>query len=115
MIYQMRSETVPQGDSISMQYDFVYSNKTIPDFTDYTVYYVLSPFGFEDENVLSKAMTIASGTTNVFRVTLSSEDTKNLLGTYTAKIVLEYEGNYYKKARGVFNVVKDSDGIDVTM
>ena len=115
MIYQMRAETVPQGDSISMQYDFVYSNKTIPDFTDYTVYYVLSPFGFEDENVLSKAMTIASGTTNVFRVTLSSEDTKNLLGTYTAKIVLEYEGNYYKKARGVFNVVKDSDGIEVTM
>lgn len=111
----MRSETVPQGDSISMQYDFVYSNKTIPDFTDYTVYYILSPFGFEDENVLSKAMTIASGTTNTFRVTLGSEDTKNLLGTYTAKIVLEYEGNYYKKARGVFNVVKDSDGIEVTM
>ena len=111
----MRSETVPQGDPISMQYDFVYSNKTIPDFTDYTVYYVLSPFGFEDENVLSKAMTFSPGTTNTLRVTLGSEDTKNLLGTYKAKIVIEYEGNFYKKTRGVFNVVKDSDGIEVTM
>lgn len=114
-IYEVPPITIPQGDCVPVQFSFVYSDKTIPDFSNYKCYYVLSPYGFEDENALSKEMNLAPGTTNVFRAALSSEDTQNLLGTYTVKIVLEREGNYYKKARGVFNVLKDSNGIEVTM
>ncbi len=115
-LYQIEPATVAQGDATSMRYEFEYQNKTLPDLTDYTCYYVLSPFGFEDENVLSKAMSAVPNHVNAYVVTLSSEETAALEpGTYTAKIILEYEGNYYKKARGVFNVLKDSVGIEVTM
>jgi len=115
-IYQIEPATIAAGDSLAMQFEFVNSNNSIPDFTDYNAYYVLSPYGFEDENVLSKSMSLADGSTNVFRVTLSSDDTSSLdFGTYTAKIILENEGNYYKKARGVFNVEKDSNTVEVTM
>ena len=115
-IFQIEPVTIAQGDATSMQYEFEYQNKTIPDLTDYTCYYLLSPFSFEEENVLKKVMSAVPNTTNAYRVTLSSEETAALeAGTYTAKIVLEHEGNYYKKARGVFNVLKDSIGIEVTM
>ena len=115
-IYQIESVTIPVGDSVSMQFEFVNSNGEIPDFTDYNAYYILSPYGFEDENALSKSMTLDSNTTNLFKVSLSSEDTSNLSeGAYTAKVILESEGNYYKKARGVFNLVKDTTSVEVTM
>lgn len=115
-IYQIESVTIPMGDSVSMQFEFVNSDGQVPDFSDYNAYYVLSPYGFENENALSKQMTISSGTTNVFRVSLTSEDTTSIdEGAYTAKVILEYDGSYYKKARGVFNLVKDCSSVEVTM
>ena len=115
-IYTVEPVTIAAGDSIAMQFVFENSDGSTPDFTGYNGYYVLSPYGFEEENILSVNMTIASGTTNIFKVSLMSEDTISLPdGAYTAKIILENEGNYFKKARGVFNVVKDSDTVDVTV
>lgn len=112
-IFQIEPCTIAAGDSVPMQFDFVYKDGTLPDFTDYRGYYVLSPYGFENTNVLSKEMT-PKGTTG-WTVDLYSEDTASLQeGTYTAKVILEHEGEYYKKARGVFNVVKDTDTVEVT-
>lgn len=115
-IYQIEPVTIAAGDSLAMQFEFVNSNNTIPDFTDYNAYYVLSPYGFEDENALSKAMELADDSKNIFKVMLNSDDTFGLeYGTYTVKIILENEGNYYKKARGIFNIKKDNNTVEVTM
>ena len=76
--------------------------------------YVVSPYGFEDTNVLSVEMTLVEDTVNIFAVTLSSDDTIGLdEGTYTVKIVLSDGTNYFKKARGVLNILKDSDTVEV--
>ena len=113
-LFQLEPITIPAGDSVALQFEFVNSNGTIPDFSDYNCYYVLSPYGFEDTNALSKEMTLVSDTTNQFKAELYSDDTYELEpGTYTAKIVLSDGTNYFKKARGVFNVVKDTDGVGV--
>ena len=80
------------------------------DIDGYSGYYILSQYGFEEDNIFSKEMSKLRGASNVFTVTLSSSDTLNLEeGTYTAKIVFENDGEYYKRARGVFNVHKDNN------
>lgn len=113
-VYQVEPITIPAGDTIALELEFINSNGTIPDFSDYTAYYILSPYGFEDVNVLSKTMTLEDGTTNSFSVTLDSDDTIALdEGAYTAKIVLSDGSNYFKKARGVFNIVKDSSSMSI--
>lgn len=113
-LFQLEPITIPAGDTVAMEYEFVLKDGSVPDYSTYTAYYVLSQYGFEDSNILSESMILKQDTTNVFSVTLDSETTAELEpGTYTAKIVLSDGTNYFKKARGVFNVVKDTDGVGV--
>lgn len=111
-IFTLEPITIAAGDTIALSFEFVNDNGTIPDFSDYEAHYVLSPFGFEDTNVLSLDMTLESNTTNKFSVTLESEDSIALEeGAYTAKVILSDGSNYFKKARGTFNILKDSAGV----
>lgn len=105
--------TLAYGDSQNAEFEFTNSDGTTPDLSDYNAYYVLSPYGFEDVNVVSKAMTLLDGTTNVFVAQLESEDTAIEPGAYTVKIILELDGNYYKKARGTLDIKKDTLGVEV--
>lgn len=115
-IHEFKSITLAAGDTQSLQFNFKYKSKDIADVSSFKAYFVLSTYGFEDENVLSLPMNRVTGTVHSYRVTLTSNDTINLLGTYTMKVVLvDDEGNYYKKARGVLNIHKDSDGVEVTI
>lgn len=115
-IQQIEPVTIARGDCVSMQFEIVGSANEAINVSEYNAYYILSPYSFEDENVLWKDMSLVSGSNNIIRVTLLSSETATLEeGTYTAKIVLEHEGNFYKKARGVFNVQKDTDIMGVTM
>lgn len=113
-IFQVEPVTIPVGDTISLQFGFINEDGTIPDFSDYTGYYILSPYGFEDTNVLSKSMSLVTDTQNEFSVVIDSDDTSELEeGTYTAKIVLSDGSNYFKKARGIFNIIKDIASVEV--
>lgn len=113
-VFTIEPVTVPAGDTVAMQFEFINDNGTIPNLSEYTGYYVLSYYGFEDENVLSVEMALVENTTNIFSVTLYSDDTINLEeGVYTVKIVLSDGSNYFKKARGVLNILKDSDSVEV--
>lgn len=113
-IFQIKPVTIAVGDSFTLKFRFKNSNGTLPDLTDYNCFYVISPYGFEDTNIFSKQMSKELGSENVFSVALSTEDTAEFEpGAYTAKIVLECDGIYYKKARGSFNVLKDSEGVNV--
>lgn len=114
-IKQIEPLVIPQGDTITLEFIIEEENNKTPDLSDFQGFYVLSPYGFEDENALSKQMTLSFETTNKFEVLLTSEDTSELLGTYTAKVILQHGDNYYKKIRGIVDVVKDSNGIEVTM
>lgn len=115
-IYQIKPITIAAGDCVPMKYNFVNADGTTPDLTEFTGYFVLSPYGFENENKLKKEMTLVTDSTCVYTVNLTTEDTIALEeGAYTSKIILECDGNYYKKARGVFNVLKDSEDVEVTM
>ena len=102
------------GDTIALSFEFINDNGTIPDFSEYSAYYVLSPYGFEDTNVLSLSMTLESNTTNKFSVQIESDDSIALdEGAYTAKVILSDGSNYFKKARGNFNILKDSSSVGV--
>lgn len=115
-IFQIESVTAPVGDTVPMKFIFVNADGTIPDYTNYTVRYILSPYGFENENAYSKIMSRDAEENNVFYVTLTSAETSYIEpGAYTAKIVLEHRGNYYKKARGIFNLVLDTEETKVTV
>lgn len=113
-VFQIESVTIPAGDCVSFEFEFENSDKSIPNLSDYKAMYVLSPYGIEEENVLSKSMTLKAETQNVFRVTLTTNDTIDLEGAYAVKLVLIKGSNHFKKARGVLNVLKDSDGVEVT-
>lgn len=109
-MYQLKPKTIPLGDTLELEYTFINEDGTIPDFSEYDCFYVVSQYGFEDINQLSKTMALKSETTNTFTVTLYSLDTIGLgEGTFTVKVVLVNDGNYYKKARGVLNILKDSE------
>lgn len=113
-IFQVEPITIAIGDTIAVQFGFVNDDGTIPDFSEYFCYYVISPYGFEDTNIFSKEMSLVSETQNEFAVTLDTEDTSNFeAGAYTAKIVLSDGSNYFKKARGNFNVIKDTSSVEV--
>lgn len=113
-VFNVEPITAPIGDTIPMEYEFINDDGTIPDLSEYTGYYVLSPYGFEDTNILSHEMTLADGTVNIFSVALSTTDTNALEeGVYTSKIILSDGTNYYKKARGTLSILKDSDTVEV--
>lgn len=111
-LQQIEDVTIAQGDTISVGFEFVDKNKQPLDLSGYDVYYIISYYGFEEENVLSKRMDLEEGTTNTFSCTLTSNDTENLVGTYTVKIVMkDSQGYLHKKARGVMSVLKDTNEI----
>lgn len=113
-IQQLKPITIARGASINPSFRFVNQDNTIPDFSNFEGYYVLSPYGFEDENVYSVLMN--RDDINKFTATLDTLDTKDFdEGTYTAKVILvDEDGNQYKYARGVFNVLKDTAEVGVT-
>jgi hypothetical protein len=112
-IYTLPNETIAQGDTLSMEFEFVDMSGLPINIADFEVYYILSPYGCEEDNALVLRMTNVNE--NTFKYELTTEDTSDLLGTYTAKIVLLHSEKYYKKARGILNVLKDSNGIEVTI
>ena len=114
-LFQLEPITTVVGAAVPLEFQFVLKDGSVPDYSTYTAYYVLSQYGFEDTNILSETMSLKQDTTNVFTLTLDS-DTMGAIepGTYTAKIVM-YDGtNYFKNARGVFNVLKDSVSVEVS-
>lgn len=113
-ITEIKSKTIAAGDTLPLQFEFINSDGTTPDYTGYNGYYILSPFGFEDENVYSKRMNMV--TSNSFECVIPSQDTIKLEpGTYTVKLVLEKLGNYEKRARGILDIKKDTNFTGVTM
>lgn len=114
-MYQLKPKTIPLGDTLELEYTFINEDGTIPDFNDFECFYVVSQYGFEDINLISKSMSLSSGTTNTFTVTLESTDTISLgEGTFTVKVILVNENTYLKKARGVLNILKDSETAETT-
>lgn len=114
-LFQLEPITTVVGAAVPLEFQFVLKDGTVPDYSTYTAYYVLSQYGFEDTNILSETMSLKQDTTNVFTLTLDSEMMADIEpGTYTAKIVMFDGTNYFKNARGVFNVLKDSISVEVS-
>lgn len=114
-LFQLEPITTVVGAAVPLEFQFILKDGTVPDYSTYTAYYVLSQYGFEDTNILSETMSLKQDTTNVFTLTLDS-DTMGTIepGTYTAKIIMFDGANYFKNARGVFNVLKDSVSVEVS-
>lgn len=113
-IQQLEPITMAKGAAVKPSFTFINPDKSVPDLSKYKGYYILSPYGFEDENVLSIKM---DSTDNKFTAIIDTSDIKNLdEGTYTAKVVLvDDRDNQYKYARGVFNILKDTTEVGVTI
>ena len=101
------------GDSKTFFINFKPQDESIQQsLVGYNCYFQLSPLGHEDVLVLSKLCELKSGSLTMFFTTLSNEDTDDLFGTFTIKIVLvDTLGEKLKNARGVLNILKDKDGI----
>lgn len=114
-MFQIKPKTIAKGDTLELEYSFFDEEKQPVDLSSFTGYYIVSEYGFEDIDKLTKTMTLKTDTTNTFTVTLYSFDTIGLgEGTFTVKVVFVSEGNYYKKARGVLNILKDSETVETT-
>lgn len=106
-IQKIRDDTICRGSCYNPQFTFINEDRSIPDYSEYTGYYILSPYGYEDENILSITMELTD--TNIFTAILNSEDTDLEEGTYTVKIVLvDNDGNQYKPCRGTLSILKDT-------
>ena len=106
-IQRIDDVTIARGSCYNPQFIFVNEDDTIPDYTGYSGYYILSVYGFEDENVVSITMELTD--TNIFTALLNSSDTDIEPGTYSAKVVLVDEnGNQYKPCRGVVSILNDT-------
>lgn len=113
-IQKLEDVTLAQGDIIEMIFEFENSDKTIPDFSDYRCLFILSQYGYEDENVLQIEGFLKMDTTNSFTVILNSDDTLKLdAGTYTMKVVITNGTIFIKKARGILNILKDTNEIKI--
>lgn len=114
-IQQLEPITIARGSAIHPAFAFTNKDHTIPDLSSYEGYFVLSHYGFEDDNAFSFGMERYD--INKFSVALDTVNTKEFEeGTYTAKVVLvDEDGNQYKYARGVFNVLKDTVEVGVTL
>ena len=124
-IHQCEPITIARGSALTPVYIFMNADGTKPDYSEFEAKFILSPYGFENENILSIDMHldaydedgVMSKDRNRFLVHLNSDVTGNLPdGTYTVKVVLKDKyGNLYKYARGVFNVLKDTNALGETM
>lgn len=114
-IQQLEPITIARGGVANPSFTFENSDHSIPDLSNYEGYYILSPYGFEDENVLSIEMNKED--INKFTAIIDTADSKELEeGTYTVKVVLvDEDGNQYRYARGIFNVLKDTPEVGVTI
>lgn len=114
-LYQLDPVTIAKGASANLVYVFENKDKSAVDYSTHEGYFILSQYGFEDENVFSTSMNIEGNDT--FVAILDTADTEDIEeGTYTIKIVLVDEnGNQYKYARGILNVLKDTSEIEVTV
>lgn len=111
-IQRIDDVTIARGSCYNPQFIFVNEDGTIPDYTGYSGYYILSVYGFEDENVVSITMELTD--TNIFTALLNSSDTDIEPGTYSAKVVLVDEnGNQYKYARGVVSILNDTMEVSI--
>lgn len=110
-IQKIEDVTIARGSCYNPQFIFINEDGTIPDYTGYSGYYILSVYGLEDENVISITMELTD--TNIFTAMLNSADTDIEPGTYTAKIILVDEnGNQYKPCRGVISILNDTMEVD---
>ena len=114
-IQQLKPITIARGSSIHPAFAFVNQDKTIPDLSEFKGKFILSHYGFEDDNAFSFDMDRYD--INKFSVALDTVYTKEFEeGTYTSKVVLiDNDNNQYKYARGVFNVLKDTVEEGVTI
>ena len=108
-IFELSDETIAQGDTVTFEYSFVDENNEKINLENFEVFYILSAYGYENVNQLTLSMRKVDE--NTCSVTLYTEDTKNLIGTYTVKIVLRYGDSQYKKARGILNVLLDTSEV----
>lgn len=113
-VQRLEDVTIARGSCFNPRFVFENADKTIPDYSDYTAYFILSQYGFEDENVYSQQMQAEDK--NIFFAILNTSDTAELIDeTYTMKIVLVDEnGNQYKYARGVLSVLNDTKQLEVS-
>ena len=72
-LFQLEPITTVVGAAVPLEFQFVLKDGTVPDYSTYTAYYVLSQYGFEDTNILSETMSLKQDTTNVFTLTLDSD------------------------------------------
>lgn len=111
-IQRIDDVTIARGSCYNPQFVFVNEDGSIPDYTGYSGYYILSVYGFEDENVVSITMDLTD--TNIFTAMLNSDSTDLEPGTYASKVVLvDTNGNQYKPCRGVVNILKDTMEVGV--
>lgn len=101
---------VAKGDTFNLRFVFKNEDGTLPDYTGFEGFYILSELGYEDVNVLSLQMNLQSGSTNTFTLNVITEDTQDLEArSYVVKVVLKDENdNLYKKARGIITIKEDS-------
>lgn len=114
-VYQLEPITVCKGSSLNPEFIFVNKDNSIPDYSEYHAYFILSPYGFEDENILSIEMDKVEK--NKFVAIINTTYTEDIEeGTYTIKVVLvDKNGNQYRYARGILNILKDTKEVGVTI
>lgn len=111
-IAKIESCTISAGDSLPVEIKIRTKDDPEIDLSEYECYFILSEYGFEDSNILVKRMNKKSSVPNVFVTTLLSAETINLEpGTYTSKVVLKHGDELLKKARGIFDVKKDTNSL----
>lgn len=113
-VYQLESITICKGSALNPVFTFYNKDGSKPNYNGFDAWFILSRYGFEDENVFSKMMTLTED--NKFEVLLNTSDTDFLeAGAYTMKLVLVDESdNQHKFARGVFNVLLDTTEVAAT-
>lgn len=105
-VFEFEPLTIPVGGSYRQKFNIVNKSQT-SDYSKFSGVYLLSPYGFEDTNVLSIPL---EKNGDSFVANINSNDTVDLeAGCYTVKLVFTDEnGNVYKPARGILNLLRDS-------
>lgn len=109
-IQELQTITIASGDCLKLEFDVLCD--VAEDISNFTGYFILSPYDEESTNEYVTRMSRVNN--NIFQAEISSDDSINLCGNYTAKIVFEDEGGQlYKKARCLFVVKPDTNSLVV--
>lgn len=97
-----------QGDSFDIDFNFVEDNWSNSNFQGYTGYCLISPFGNEDNDIVSIKLNTKSS--YKYTLELTSSQTYSIpYGSHTMKIVLINGDKKVKIARGILTLLKDSN------